>query len=433
MRSKAKLFAMREDLLHFIWKHKKVQPDQLVTAQGESLTILNFGAHNLLAGPDFFNAKIRIDGQVWAGNVEMHIKSSDWYAHGHEEDDNYNNVILHVVWEDDAEVFRKDNSLIPTLELRKYIPLQLLQSYQKLFDKNEVRFINCEKDIGDVDDFLLKNWLERLYFERLEVKAEFVFDLLKKSNSDWEQVLFTLLLKTFGLKINGASFLSLGSALEFSIFRKQQQSVFQMESLLFGMTHLLEDSKILDEHYIQLKKEYIYQKKKYNLKDESVLKPEFFKLRPPNFPTIRLSQLANLYGAHSSLFQKVVSASSLDEMYGLFEVSASTYWNSHYTFGKESKKKTKKLTPKFIDLLVVNAILPLQFCYAKYQGKEVHERIINIISKIKQEENTVVKNYSLHGLVSTNAQESQALLQLYNTYCTQNKCLQCAVGTHLLR
>ncbi|MBT2161816.1 DUF2851 family protein [Zobellia barbeyronii] len=424
---------MREDLLHFIWKYKKIQLTDLVTTQGEHLSLLDFGTHNLLAGPDFFNAKINIDNQVWAGNVEMHLKSSDWYAHHHEEDENYNNVILHVVWEDDAEVFRNDNSSIPTLELRKYIPMQLLQSYQKLFDKNETRFINCEKDIKDIDDFLVKNWLERLYFERLETKAEFVFELLKKSNNDWEQVLFTLLLKTFGLKINGAAFLSLGSALEFSVFRKQQENLFQMESLFFGMTHLLEGEEVLDEHYIQLKKEYAYQKKKYDLKDESVLRPQFFKLRPPNFPTIRLSQLANLYATHSSLFQKVVSAKSLEEMHTLFEVSASEYWNNHYTFGKESKKSTKKLTSKFIDLLIMNAILPLQFCYAKYQGRDVNESIMNIISEIKKEENTVVRNFNTHGLVIANAQESQALLQLYNEYCTQNKCLQCAVGTSLLR
>ncbi|CAM4183164.1 DUF2851 domain-containing protein [Zobellia roscoffensis] len=424
---------MREDLLHFIWKYKKLQLTNLVTTLGERLLLLDFGTHNHLAGPDFFNAKIDIDGQVWAGNVEIHLKSSDWYAHYHEEDDNYNNVILHVVWEDDVEVFRKDNSAIPTLELRKYIPLQLLQSYQKLFDKKDVRFVNCEKDLKEVDDFLVKNWLERLYFERLEVKAEFVLELLEKTNNNWEQVLFTLLLKTFGLKINGASFLSLGAALEFSVFRKQQENVFQTESLLFGMTHLLEDDEVLDEYYIQLKKEYEYQKKKYDLKDEGVLKPQFFKLRPPNFPTIRLSQLANLYGSHFSLFQKVVSATSLEEMYTLFEVSASPYWNDHYTFGKESKKSIKRLTPKFIDLLIVNAILPLQFCYAKYQGKDVNESIINIISNIKKEENTVVGNFKTHGLSAGNAQESQALLQLYNSYCTQNKCLQCAVGTNLLR
>ncbi|WP_276165795.1 DUF2851 family protein [Zobellia alginiliquefaciens] len=424
---------MREDLLHFIWKYKKLQVTDLATTRGERLFLLDFGTHNHLAGPDFFNAKIDIDGQVWAGNVEMHLKSSDWYAHHHEEDDNYNNVILHVVWEDDGEVFRNDNSEIPTLELRKYIPLQLLQSYQKLFDKKDIRFINCEKDLKEVEEFLVKNWLERLYFERLEAKAEFVLELLEKSNNNWEQVLFTLLLKAFGLKINGACFQSLGAALEFSVFRKQQGNVFQMESLLFGMTHLLEDDQVLDEHYLQLKKEYRYQKKKYNLKDEGVLKPQFFKLRPPNFPTIRLSQLANLYGSHSSLFQKVISASSLEEMYLLFAVSASPYWNNHYTFGKESKKSIKKLTPKFIDLLIINAILPLQFCYAKYQGKEVNESIINIISNIKKEENTVVRNFKTHGLSVGNAQESQALLQLYNGYCTQNKCLQCAVGTNLLR
>ncbi|SIS95786.1 Protein of unknown function [Zobellia uliginosa] len=424
---------MREDLLHFIWKYKKLRLSDLRTSRGESLSIINFGRHNHLAGPDFFNAQIDIGGQVWAGNVEMHLRSSDWYAHHHEQDVNYNNVILHVVWEDDGDVFRKDNSLIPTLELRKYIPLQLLQTYQSLFDRKNVHFINCEKDIGEFDDFLMKNWLERLYFERLETKAVFVFDLLKKSNNDWEQVLFTLLLKGFGLKINGAAFLSLGIALEFSIFRKQQDSVFQMESLLFGMAHLLEDDTVLDDYYIELKKEYAYQKRKYGLSDAGVQKPDFFKLRPPNFPTVRLSQLANLYATHQSLFHKVISAISLEELYAIFNVKASAYWDSHYTFGKESRKKTKKLTSTFVDLLVINVILPLQFCYAKHRGVDVNEQIIKVISKIKKENNTVVSNFGKMGMAPLNAKDSQALLQLYNRYCTQNKCLQCVVGTNLLR
>ncbi len=424
---------MKEDLLHFIWKYKKLQLTDLVGTRNEPIGIVDTGTHNHLAGPDFFNAKVNIDGQLWAGNVEIHLKSSDWYAHHHEQDANYNNVILHVVWEDDASVFRMDNSEISTLELQTYIPQSILEAYQKLLDKNGVQFINCEKSIADVDTFLFENWLERLYFERLERKSLWVFELLESSKNDWEQVLFAMLLKTFGLKINGASFLSLAQALDFSTVRKLQCDTLALESVFYGMSHFLDSAEILDEHYIRLKKEYIFQRHKFALEAASVQKPEFFKLRPPNFPTIRLSQLANLYTKRQNLFSRVIHASKLEALYELFEVSASAYWNDHFTFGKKSKKSVKRLTKSFIDLLIINTLLPLKFCYAKYQGKEVNDEIIQIISQIKREENSIIVNFKNHGVAIENAKDSQAILQLYNEYCTQNKCLQCAVGNSILQ
>jgi len=424
---------LKEDLLHFIWKYKKLQLDDLFGTNNEPIDIVETGIHNQLAGPDFFNAKVNIDGQLWAGNVEIHLKSSDWYAHNHEQDANYNNVILHVVWEDDGAVFRSDNSEIPTLELRNYIPNGLLDAYQNLFDKRGVRFINCEKSIAQVDAFMFENWLERLYFERLQRKSQLVLELLERSKNDWEQVLFALLLKNFGLKINGASFLSLAQALDFSTVRKLQSETLMLESVFYGMSHLLDSEEILDDYYIQLKKEYAHVKNKFSLEAGSVQRPEFFKLRPPNFPTIRLSQLANLYSMRQNLFSKVIHASDLDEIYSLFDVSASAYWNEHFTFGKTSKKSVKKLTKKFIDLLIINSLLPLKFCYAQHQGKEANEEIIQIISQIKKEENSIITNFKNHGISIANAKESQAILQLYNEYCTKNKCLQCVVGSSLLQ
>ncbi len=424
---------MKEDLLHFIWKYKKLQLNDLLGTRNEPIGIVNTGTHNHLAGPDFFNAKVNINGQLWAGNVEIHLKSSDWYAHHHEQDANYNNVILHVVWEDDASVFRSDNSEISTLELRNYIPQRVLEAYQKLFDKNGVQFINCEKNIAHVDTFLFENWLERLYFERLERKSQWVFELLESSKNDWEQVLFAMLLKNFGLKINGASFLSLARALDFSTVRKLQSDTLALESVFYGMSHILDSEEIPDEYYIRLKKEYIYQRHKFALEEASVQKPEFFQLRPPNFPTIRLSQLANLYTKRQNLFSRVIHASQLETLYELFDVSASAYWNDHFTFGKKSKKSIKRLTKSFIDLLIINTLLPLKFCYAQYQGKEANDEIIQIISQIKREENSIIFNFKNHGIAIENAKDSQAILQLYNEYCTQNKCLQCAVGTRILQ
>lgn len=404
----------------------------MVTTNDEPVIVLDVGIHNHLSGPDFLNAKVEIDGQLWAGNIEIHLKSSDWYAHHHERNANYNSVILHVVWENDGEVFRNDNSKIPTLELKNYIPNDLLHAYQNLLDKRGTNFINCEKNIAHIDGFLIKNWLERLYFERLEHKSQFVFGLLKTFKNDWERVLFTLLLKNFGLKINGEAFLSLAHAVDFSTVRKLRPDTLQLESVLFGMSRLLEDETIVDKYYMRLKGEYLHQKRKFNLTEDSVQKPEFFKLRPPNFPTIRLSQLANLYAKQQNLFDKVIMVADLKEVYTIFNVSASDYWNTHFTFGKESKKSTKRLTKNFIDLLLINSILPLKFCYAQYKGKDVNEEIVQIISQIKKEENNIVANFKKYGVAVENAKESQGMLQLYTAYCIQNKCLQCAVGNSLL-
>lgn len=423
---------MREDLLHFIWKYRKLELTDLFTSNNEPVSIVDSGTHNLLSGPDFFNAKISIDGQLWAGNVEIHLNSSDWYMHRHEKDANYHSVILHVVWSDDSSIFRKDGSEIPTLELKNYIGEELLDSYQGLFDKKQKSFINCEKDIDKTDIFLIQNWLERMYFERLESKSDFVFELLERSKNDWEQVLFTLLLKNFGLKINGEAFLSVSNHLDFSTIRKLRLEVEQLESVFYGMSHLLDDATILDQYYIKLKKEYKYLKSKFDLKDVGVLKPEFFKLRPPNFPTIRLSQLANLYEKDQNLFDKIINASCLEELYLMFDISASTYWNDHFTFGKISKKSTKRLSKPFIDLLIINTILPLKFCHAKHFGKDINENIVQIITSITSENNNIISNFKKHKVVSNSAKESQALIQLYNNYCTKNKCLDCAIGSSLL-
>jgi len=423
---------VQEDLLHFIWKYKKLQLADLLTSKGEQIQIHEVGTHNHLSGPDFFNAKLEIDSQLWAGNVEIHLKSSDWYAHDHEQDPNYNNVILHVVWEADGEVFRSDNSQIPTLELKNFIPTDVLNAYENLFDKSKKSFVNCEKDISNVDTFTIQNWLERLYFERLERKSVLIEELLQESKNDWEQVLFTLFLKNFGLNINGEAFLSLAKAIDFSVVRKLQSNVLYLESVFYGMSHLLNDESVPDKYYLQLQREFNHQKSKFNLEEEGVQKPEFFKLRPPHFPTIRLSQLANLYNKHDNLFHKIIATTNVKDLYVMFEIVASSYWDDHFTFGTVSKKSSKKLTKKFIELLIINTILPVKFCYAKYQGKAIDDEILGIISKLKAEDNSVVSNFKNVGLAVESVKDSQALIQLYNEYCTKNRCLKCAVGSKLI-
>lgn len=423
---------MREDLLHFIWKHKKIQTTGLYTTRNLLLTILATGTQNHLAGPDFFNARIEIDGQKWAGNVEIHIRSSDWFLHHHEQDDAYNSVILHVVWEEDVAVYRNDNTLIPTLEIGKYIPVSLLENYQRLFNKQQLSFIYCEKDLKEIDRLVWINWLERLYYERLEKRHDQLSQLVSQSKNNWEHVLFSMLLKSFGSKINGEPFLSIATALDFSTLTKIRGKPQQLESLFFGLAGILNDIKDTNPYETRLRKEYRYVCHKFDLNGEGVSPAQYFKLRPANFPTIRLSQLANLYGRHGNLLSKIVKETSLEKLYEIFHVSASAFWDTHYTFGKTSPARRKSVSKNFIDILILNTVVPIKFSYARFLGKSADAEITEIVNQIKAERNGIINNFESIGVQAKNAMESQAQLQLYNEYCSKDKCLSCNVGMRLL-
>jgi len=425
--------SMREDLLHYIWKNGKIPLVNLYTSSRKSLQIISLGIHNHDAGPDFFHAKLEIDGQLWVGNVEIHVKSSDWYAHQHNTDANYDNVILHVVWEEDTVVYRKNKEVIPALELINYIPGPLLTNYYKLFGSTKNNFINCETEVCLIDKFKFAFWLERLYFERLEEKSNEINRLLAEAKNNWEKVLFILLLKNFGLKLNGEAFLSLGRALEFEIVRKLTHNVFQLESILFGLSGLLDYASSKDKFLTQMRSEYSYLKNKFKINEKNIQSPSFFRLRPANFPTIRLSQLANLYAKRPQLFGKIITIKEVDQVYELFSISASKYWKTHYVFGKLSPKRENKLTRRFINLLLINTILPMIFCYSKWQGIDASAKIISIIHKLKKEDNKITRKFNNLGVNCSNAMNSQALLQLYNSYCTKNRCLECVVGDSLLK
>ena len=421
---------MQEDFLHYIWKHKKFQFNNLKTTTGEPVVVTSVGQHNFNSGPDFFNAKLKIGEQLWAGNVEIHIKSSDWFLHGHEQDKAYDNVILHVVWDDDTEVFRKDNTPIPTLQLKDVVVASMLNNYEKLFAKQN-KWINCEHDFASTDDFIITNWLERLYFERLERKSGTIETLLAASKNDWELVLFKMLTKNFGLKVNGESFFSLAQSIDFSIIRKTQSNLRVLEALLFGQAALLEQD-VEDAYYISFTKEYEFLKQKFNLQNKQVLPLQFFRLRPPNFPTIRLSQLANLYNTHQNLFSKVIELNQLEDFYELFKISTSEFWKTHYTFQKESKTSNKMLTKSFIDLLLINTILPIKFSYAKQKGEEIDSEITKIAMALTSEKNSIIDAFNNLKKISKSSLESQALIQLKTEYCNKNKCLQCAIGNSLI-
>lgn len=421
---------MQEDFLHYIWQHKKMSVAHLKTTQHEALEIVSVGQHNTNSGPDFFNAQLKIADQLWAGNVEVHVKSSDWFVHNHETDQAYDNVILHVVWEHDTEIFRKNNSIVPTLELKEVVDKTVLLNYSKLLSAKD-KWINCEADFAEVAPFVLESWLERLYIERLERKSETIEKLLQDSKNNWEAVLFKMLAKNFGLKVNGEAFFSMANAVDFQIIRKLQNNQTTLEALFFGLTGLL-DQDIQEPYFLVLQKEYRYLKRKYNLHDTEVVPIQFFRLRPQNFPTIRLSQLATLYHLHSSLFSQIMEISSLKTIYKLFQVSTSVFWETHYSFGKVSKPSNKKITKAFVDLLIINTIIPLKFAYARHQGKDVNDFLLELIQQIPSEKNSIISAFNKIKKVSHTAMQSQALIQLKTTYCDKNQCLKCAVGNALI-
>lgn len=421
---------MKEDFLHYLWKFKKFDALNLKTFNEEEITIINVGQYLELAGPDFFNAQIVIGNQKWAGNVEIHLKSSDWYVHHHERDEAYENVILHVVWEHDTEIFRKNNVEIPVLELKKYVDAETIANYHSLISPKS--WIFCEKQLAAIPQFALKNWQERLFFERLERKSNPIFELLQQTNQDWEAVLFCLLAKNFGLNTNGDIFLKIAQSIPFSIIRKESFEVENLEALLLGTAGLLDLEKE-DNYFKDLKFRYFYLLHKYQLEKKNIEPVQFFKHRPDNFPTIRLSQLANLYHLQQNLFSKISVSTSIQSIYETFNVSASEYWQDHYQFDKESPKKKKQLSGSFIDLILINTIIPLQFAYAKSQGKEISEDLVRLLDEVAPEKNAVLDKFGSFGIKSKNAFESQSLLQLKNEYCNKSRCLECAIGIELLK
>jgi hypothetical protein len=421
---------MKEDFLHYAWQYKKFDFSNLTTVSGEKVTVVHVGQYLQQAGSDFFNAQIIIDNQKWAGNVEIHVKSSDWYLHQHEQDNQYNNVILHVVWEYDVPIFRKDNSVIPTVALKSFVSKAVLQQYLALTTPKS--WIFCESQIRLTDTFVVKNWLERLFFERLENKAVPIKTLLAATNNDWEAVLFYSLAKNFGLNTNGEIFFKALQSIPFAVVRKESFEVRNLEALFFSQLDLL--LEIAEDTYAKdLLARASYLTQKYHLKKNWVEPVQFFKHRPDNFPTIRLSQLANLYHIHQNLFSILNSSNSVKRIYEIFDVSTSDYWQNHYQFDKESPKKKKRISKSFVDLIIINTIIPLQFAYAKSQGKENSEDIIQLINEVNAEKNAIIDKFSSFGIPSKTALASQSLLQLKNEYCNKSKCLECAIGIELLK
>jgi hypothetical protein len=422
---------MKEDFLHYVWKYKVFSQVDFNTTNKEPLTILKSGLHNKNAGPDFLNAQLKIEGQIWIGNVEMHTKASDWYLHNHEMDENYDAVILHVVWENDAVIFMKNNKPLPTFVLKDFVDASVLNNYRKLF-LTPTNWIPCKDAIVTVDEFTFSNWKERLFFERLERKSNEISGLLQQENNNFEAVLFQLLAKNFGLKVNAGAFLRLAQSIGFYIIQKVGFNENQFAALLFGQAGFLEE-EIEDEYYQQLKREYSYLKHKFKLNAISKNEFSFFRMRPNNFPTIRIAQLVSLFNTHQNLFSKLMAINNLKDFHELFAVEIHPFWKTHYNFEAISKPSPKKLTSSFVDLLIINTIIPLKFLYEKSRGEMNTPSFLKLLKNIKSEKNNVISKFSEIGVGAKNAFETQALLELKNKYCAPKRCLECAIGNTLLK
>jgi hypothetical protein len=401
------------------------------TTENENLTILKSGFHNKNAGPDFLNVQLKIEDQTWVGNVEIHLKSSDWYLHNHEIDANYDAVILHVVWENDAVVFMKNNKPIPTLVLKDLVNERVLENYRNLLF-TPIKWIPCQNSIASTDKFTFANWKEGLFFERLERKSGEITILLAQEKNNYEAVLFQLLAKNFGLKVNGDSFLRLAQSIHFPILQKTSFDAQQFAALLFGQAGFLED-EIQDAYHHQLKTIYKYLSHKYTLHSIPNKQFSFFRMRPSNFPTVRIAQLVSLFCKHKNLFSKLIALQDLKDFYALFSVEIPLFWKTHYNFESKSKSSSKKLTKSFVDLLIINTIIPLKFLYQKRSQGVDAEFFLEILKKMKPEKNSIISKFSDFGVAAKNALDTQALLELKNNYCAPKRCLECAIGSSILK
>lgn len=422
---------MKEEFLHYIWKYKLFNTSNLLTQNNEQIEIVSFGIHNTDAGPDFFNGKVIIDQTTWAGNIEIHINSSDWIKHRHQSDKAYDNVILHVVYNNEIGVNDKDGNPIPTMVLKGLIDENLIEKYDNLTQSKD--WIPCGKQIKTVDEFTINSWINRLAIERLERKSEEIQETLKLNKNNWEETFYQYLFKYFGLKVNAQPFELLAKNTSLKIIEKHSD-LFSIEALLYGQSGYLEE-EIEDEYYNKLKKEYHFLKSKFGLTplDKSLWK--LLRLRPSNFPTIRIAQLASLLSNNTRLFSKIIETESVKELQQLFYVQASEYWKSHYQFREAVKEnKVKKIGINTINNIIINVIVPFTFVYGKVkQNEKLVEKSLNLLENIKAEDNSIIKNWSDLGVKSGNAMQTQSLLELKNNYCSQKKCLNCSIGNQIIQ
>jgi len=422
-----------EDFLHYIWKFRLFDHKDLKTVDGEPIHVYTAGIHNTHSGPDFSNARIKIGNATWAGNVEVHVPSSDWRKHNHTTDDAYKNVILHVVYRDDEPVIGADGEKLPTLELENRISPDLYNRFHSLVYGNQT-IIPCEGSIGHVDEMTISTWLTRVLIERLEKRAETVINTLNHNRGDWEETFYQYLAANFGFKTNALPFEMLAKSLPQNILAKHKNNPMQIEALIFGQAGFLAGD-VTDEYPKKLKDEYNFLRKKYSLTPIENHLWKFLRMRPQNFPTVRLAQFAALIIRSNHLFSKVLDIRDVKAFRDLFtEIQVNPYWDNHYRFDAPSKPSSKNLGASSIDVLLLNTLAVFLFSYGKHLQLEYYvNRSMKLLESLPKEQNNIITDFDVLGVKVKNAFESQALLELKNNYCNFKKCLQCGIGNKILK
>lgn len=421
-----------EDFLHYVWQFRSFDNSDLKTADGESLKIMHQGFLNKNAGPDFNNSKIRIGDTVWAGNIEIHINSSDWLKHNHQNDLAYENVILHVVYENDIAVQRIDGSVLPVLELKNRIANDLIEKYKTLF----LTLIDfpCIAQIKTVGKLIIDSFLSRTLIERFEQKTHAVMETLSESNGNWDETFYRSMARNFGFKVNALPFELFAKTVPQQIYGKHKDNPLQIEALVFGSAGFLND-RFEEEYPAVLKKEFQFLQKKYNIKCIEVSMWKFMRMRPQNFPTLRLAQFSALIVKAHHLFSKVMEISSVAELRGLFEnLPINDYWKTHYHFKKATKGVNTQIGKTSVDNILLNTVALFLFAYGKHTGTQFYvSRAIKLLETLPPEQNAITDKFSQAGVIIDNAFASQGILQLKKHYCDQKKCLSCGIGIKILK
>lgn len=423
---------IREDLLYYIWQCRIYSPQGLTSTEGEELTILDPGQRNQHAGPDFFNARLKIGTTIWAGNVEMHVRASDWKRHGHHTDQAYDNVILHVVYEADTQVTTTKGNPIPVLELKNYIPLRLLQKYQQL--QVTQTWIPCAASIQKVDSFHQQQTFEKTLVERLEQKSQPILETLETLNNNWNETFYLHFSKQFGANTNSLPFELLVKSIPLKLILKYRRKEHDLAALLFGQAGFLIPN-MQDAYPNLLYKTYQHLQYKHQLQPLSKSIWKFGQHRPPNFPTMRIAQLVAFWQTHEQPFLKLRKVGSLGNLVRFLEVVPHSYWETHYVFDTPSKqKRSKKVGKEFVYHLLINAVIPILFLYGKRKDlPDLQERILDFLELLPPEKNRIVKKWKELGIKAKSAIETQGMIQLKTRYCDAKRCLECGIGHQILK
>jgi Protein of unknown function (DUF2851) len=425
---------MTEQLFQFIWQYKLFDVNKITqTSNGESITILSVGTLNTDAGPDFTNAKIKIGETTWAGDVELHIKASDWLRHQHQHQASYQKVILHVVLENDKVILDSLGNQMPTIELKDAIPLAYVEKYETLMANT--KHLACHTQIAQVREITVLQQLDNVMIERLIAKSERIQALLQETNNDWNEVFYISIARAFGTGVNSDSFQALASRIPLKVLSKQKNNLLQLEAMLFGVSGLM-PSKNDHDYFVQLQQEFHLLKTKFGLMPMDPTRFKFSKMRPANFPTIRIAQFASLiHNAHQLLSKVLEACADVNALVKLFNAQASGFWQQHFTFGDDAHEvATKSLGKTSVHGILINTVCPMLFQYGKYMGEQKFcDAAIQILQQIPAEKNKYTNIFSEINYTPSNALQSQAMIQQYLHYCAPKKCLQCAIGFRLMK